>query len=94
MRSFKVPNNSSSADALRQLKLALKELDVPLLTKKSSLNGIMNGTSAYIFEGKNLCRYTKMHGKLYRECIDTQDTPPTTTAGESEVFYSSTFGET
>ena len=87
MRSFNVPNNTQAgvSAALQQVKLALKELDSPLLTKRSSLQGIQDGTSAYMFEDRMLCRYTKMKGKLYKECFDAQGGAPPTYPWSGEL---------
>ena len=92
MRDFVNPRDTqpSVTEAFRQIRLILKDLDFPLLSKKSSVKGITEGTSAYFFEGSTLCRYTKMKGKLYKETIGDLDAPVETEA--PEIFYSSTFG--
>lgn len=92
MRNFPIPKNTPRgvSEAFRQIRLVLQDLDAPLLSKKSSVTGITEGTSAYFLEGKTLCRYTKMKGKLYKETIGDLDAP--TDSADTEIFYSSTFG--
>lgn len=91
MRNFVVPKNTPRgvSEALRQIRLALQDLDAPLLSKKSSITGITEGTSAYFLDGKTLCRYTKVKSKLYKECIGDVDTP--TRTGDAGITYSSKF---
>lgn len=69
MRHIPIPRDVSSDTqrAIQQINLALQQLDIPLLTKKSSLSGIAEGTRAHFMEGGTLYRYTKINGKLYKE---------------------------
>lgn len=94
MRDFVNPRDTqpSVTEAFRQIRLILKDLDFPLLKKKSSIKGITEGTSAYIFEDGQLCRYTKMRGELYKECIDDDAAVVVDdTEGMGAIQYSSEF---
>lgn len=79
MRHIPIPRDVSSDTqrAIQLIDLALRDLDIPLLHKRSSLSGISEGTSAYFLESDGLYRYTKIGGKLYKEkvAVEAQQAP-------------------
>ena len=72
MRDFVVPRDTQQSviEAMRQIRLALRDLNTPLLTDMNAVRSIAEGTSAYFKapEGR-LCRYTKIEGELFCEEI-------------------------
>ena len=72
MRDFVYPRNVQPGigEAFRQIRLILKQVQIPVLTNRKSLIGIAEGTSAYYVEGKSIFRYTKINGKLQKENVD------------------------
>ena len=56
-------------EALRQMRLMIKDTQTPILRDKKSLIGIAEGTSAFFIDENTLYRYTKINGKLIREDV-------------------------
>ena len=72
MRDFVYPRNVQPGigEAFRQIRLILKQVQIPVLTNRKSLMGIAEGTSAYYVERNSVFRYTKINGKLQKENVD------------------------
>ena len=66
--SFTLPEKTSSdvRSAFQQVQGILDTMEVPMIFKRRSLNGIKNGKRALYFDGENLWTYTRCGGKLYR----------------------------
>lgn len=97
MQEFNVPRTrvtSEETRAFQAIKNSLKYLDRPLLENRRQIEGIPEGTSAYLLEDDGLYRYTRIRKKLYKEKVAVEEVPETDSETEGEVFYSSRFGET
>lgn len=75
MRDFVNPHNVQPevAETFRQIRLILKQAQIPILNDKKSIRSIAEETSAYHLEDGCLYRYTKIRGKLYKEKVAIED---------------------
>lgn len=74
MHDVVIPHNVQLEvyEALRQIRLMVKDTQSPILKDKKSLNGITEGTSAFFVDKNTLYRYTKINGKLIREDVSDE----------------------
>ena len=82
MRSLPIPESVSSEaqDAFRDIDINLKDLESPIVRKKTNLNHIKEGQVArhYDPDDEVFYSYVKFKGKLYRRAWEeVSDTAPT-----------------
>ena len=95
MRDFQIPRGTQPqvTEAFRQVRQIIRDLQIPLLKDKVSLQGITDGGSALFMENGTLYRYTKVGRKLYREIVtdreQRQQTPQEAVAAarEPDIVY-------